>query len=46
MKKKNYIVPSVEEALLNTPVLRAFEPSVLDDTDSGLHAAPRRTDVF
>lgn len=48
MKKKNYIVPSVEEVMLNTPLLRAFEPSVLDDTDSGLqnNAPERQTKAF
>lgn len=45
MKKKIYIIPLVGVEPVNTPLLRALEPSVLDNTDSNLHA-PRRTDVF
>lgn len=46
MKKKIYIIPLVGVEPVNTPLLRVFEPSVLDNTDSNLHAPERQPKAF
>ena len=46
MKKKIYIIPLVGVEPVNTPLLRAFAPSVLDNTDSNLHAPASQQKAF